>query len=654
MVSKTQGDGIDIGLSLKDLASYIDTNVPTFGAYGRMYSGVTNMLSIAWYAHYGADPRVVFGFPGDSLFREEVTFPGLPVEQLPYDALADYARYSFPLGEAVRQLSPSKGSKNLDREHQAVHTTVLGQVRPRGSSLYTYSLGLQGSIADLPVRYPDQNPSLSDACKTYGLVNYSYPATVGHEVDQGYIRWGSLDFQLLVEDLSAMWFDRQHSYSPAIPHTETQVIGNVASGVWNGFKILSSSKGRVVFQNFETRGTDREILIVTYVDLKLSTAVSRTGGFSDYGTECGTLFASVEYESQTYNWTSGSSGEFDNWTRFGDVAHVAVDSVSVPPLRILTKPYSSSPDSHQELFYPGSKTLHAYQDLARRDLHNLRPSVILSLKDAFSNLRTAVNNWVEIIAEISEVADLVPVGELVAALGIGENELIDKADAFLNTAQFSQAGFISSLRLAAKWIAGLFLAYSFGRRPLTGTIEDMPRVLAALADKLEASSDRKKTSGVATFKNPLGCERSPNKLTTRIRFFTAGVDDGNVAHLFRLDRAGLLPTSSRLWEIKQASWLIDMFINMKDRFEFLDVYALLCFMDAHDFVISYTIDYELSYEELQRLRLESDSAVVVRVYIREISRYIPALWAANNIDSFVPDKPKNWWIILALLIQAIA
>lgn len=641
MISKPLGVGIDIGIPLGEVmySTGFSSEIPLTWM-GPLWGPMENILFWTSAVMPSQDPRAFFGMPGGTQVVNQ-TFSGLAPVKIPYDHLTDFNRYSWGLGEVVRLSSPTQGG-NLYGENQVVHTTVHGNVRPAGVGIYTYNDGVTVNIAGLPIEFPDQVSS-GAYLKKYQMQGYSYPHDLGygHEIHSDNTVGCGLMFDRLPKILSTMIKNMANSNYPYLPYTGSSTVTMVGDGS-QGFSDVKVGENQVSYTHyaFAYGSFMRKMNVVCkfHVTQIANPGVFNPGGQSIYRVD---MTTSLDCDLWYYSYPA--------WIKHPDPSFlgikVTVSKSSTPSnCFMLTDVYDSREGSMLELFSSGSATLHGYEDIVRKHMHDFRPSSQYSTNMALKSLRESSANWVESLAEIEENLSLFPRAEYESII----------ADLTTFSSAYREKGAVSwILRKLAKILAGHVLLHGFAWSPNGSAASQLEHDLNGIANILESNSDRVTIHGSGFFPDLKDIHPRPTRFTVRTKATIGGFDNPNVARILGLDRFGVLPTGERIWATTKYSWLIDTFVNIGARINSLDTYVLLACLDASNFVHSYTFEFELPDWYLLQMGVESSSATTpfVRVYVREVSKWIPALFAAPHAEAFVPDKRLTLAIAIALVAQ---
>jgi len=641
-ISKPLGVGVDVGVPIGEAMYqlYFSPDIP-YSYWMPFFGPMENILMWTTAIMPGQDPRQFFGMPGGTQVVKEV-FSGLKPVKEEYNGLTDFNRYSWGLGEVIRLSSPTKGG-NLSGENQVLHTTVHGNVRPVGSSIYTYLNGVTYNIAGLPVEMPDQL-GVGAYLKKYQMSGYSYPHDVGfsHVLHSDNSVGSALMFDRLPRIISNMLRHMEDSDSPYLPYTGGSTVLMVGSG-GQGFSDVSFGENRVKYKHYAFAYG----FLMRQMDVEVSfhvTQVDNPGVFTPGGQPIYRVDVQVTLDAQLYAYV------YPAWVvhpapEYKDPVHVVLNAHYTPTnVFMLSNVYDAKPNTMMELFSSSSLTLHGYEDMVRRDHHRFRPSVQYSTNQALKSLRESTANWIETLAEIEENLGLFPKDEW--------EQIINDLVAF--SSAYKEKGAISwILRKLAKILANHVLLKGFAWSPNGSTATQLQHDLTGVANIIEGSSKRVIIHGSGTFNDLKDIHPKPTRFSVHTKVTIGGFDNPNVARILGLDKLGALPTGERIWATTKYSWLIDTFVNIGSRLNSLDTYVLLACLDASNFVHGFSYEFELSNEYLSSLGVESVTAVqpYVRVYIREKSAYIPALFAAQHAEAFVPDKRLTLAIALALVAQ---
>lgn len=95
--------------------------------------------------------------------------------------------------------------------------------------------------------------------------------------------------------------------------------------------------------------------------------------------------------------------------------------------------------------------------------------------------------------------------------------------------------------------------------------------------------------------------------------------------LLGVNAIGLFPSFSNVYDLVPFSFALNWFTNLKRRMQLgeTNLLAPLCFSFKHR-VVSYTVRWSPTVEELASRHLYSNGPVSIKVYVREVSRFWPS------------------------------
>lgn len=615
------------GYSLEVGTSLHGVNLTPDDTVGYVPCGLGPIIQLSWLSSV-SDSQTFFGSVTPRMPNLEIE--GLPPMSVAYDHLSDYARYSFPLGELMRQSSRSGGkSAAFDQENQVHHLTISGTVRPHGSGVYSFSDRpfLSGSRWETT---PDHRNEFTGQTKVYGITS-AFPFD-GDPVwcDNVYAH---ADLSDTLQALHNMWRSstRVHFFDnplwpqviplPYQPFNWRGFSDFVKTGPWSATwtEYYLDIYGYVARTHYEFSVGTYSLPVDAIPDSsgKALFGVSVTSYASSFTGHLGGLGGPLPGTSETSEYDLEDHKTFDSQRTF-----------------MLSRPTDIDLSRHP--LFTG-ELLKKYGEECGSASRLLRPSANLVLADLLSEIEQQSANWIEFFAEFDEIFELFPKEQLLLVL------------------KAVQGGSLSTrLRNISKAVAGGYLAYSFSWRPLLGAPDEASLALSNTADKWDSLKNpaRFRVSRRFEFDAPLGDSftRSPTSLTTRLGVTVGGFDDRLTRDALRLDAAGVFPRPSRFWATTKASFLVDFFHNVSGRMEVIEAYVLMHLLDPRDIVASYTSEYVLTSGELFELGLEAHDTVTIQYYVREKSVFVPALFNAATAALFFEPKP-NWTIIFALIVS---
>jgi hypothetical protein len=271
--------------------------------------------------------------------------------------------------------------------------------------------------------------------------------------------------------------------------------------------------------------------------------------------------------------------------------------------------------------------------------HDIYKSCFNSTVDAFRNYTDDLSfNLYEFSTDIPELLELVP----------------DFALLFRALRDIKR-GNLGGIVLLGDFLTSTYLKYQFGQLPDAQALLELNERGGVLVKAYEALSRKQLVTsyGKFTFSLPddLVQHADSSLLTTRTKAVFRASDISFVRGLISLNRDGILPTLSDLWETIPFTFVVDWFANIGGRLDDLETYALLACMDIEMFQHSFEIvsHIEPDFLESQGYRSPDDS-FSYRTYIRALSLRMPSL-ETGRFDFGAPQFDPNSSIVGSLLWQ---
>jgi len=642
------GTIIDIGIELYDLNldGYPDEGIST-------YSWLLGLLHYVWLPIHGWSAYDYFGFPGQH-HSEPVTFKGFAPVNSAYDQQQDYHRYSFPLGEAIRLASASKGYDGSHaNEHDVHHFTASGSLRPKGAGLFTFT-NVSVFGADRPQAVQRHG---AGNLYWYGLANSSYPTSFGTTMslqDYAHPMLHSLP-QFVAWARKALSVAKENGYTvQSTGPSGPKAFGGGGGSIYSYISEIDLNQTDMGFTLDVTEFYVNTLSGVLYrmpqtivFNVRRNSIPSVFNPIGNWDRFDATFTFNRKIERYYFDALGSSDIPFHSrYVDDGD--NVTSFTKQLPGVWAfpLTKVFTVSPDFGNEILGTGpggSLTLRGFYEEARVAARWMRPSVNTVLGDIVSDLRAVASNWIEFLNEADELLELFPKDQLLSAIWASDADY---------------AAIPNRLRAIARACAGGYLLYSFGWRPLFGAPQDAESTLYAVADRyeglLQSTVFRKAKTFTLNADDSLPDGIMPNRLTTRSKVTVGGFTSQFSSDILLADSVGFLPTSSRLWDLVPGSWLFDYFSKFGNRIDTVDSFVLMCLMDSRSFVHSYTLEFDIVDEYLNQFELETaNEAVVFKLYVREASAYVPFLFDVPTSDMFITTGRPQWGIILALMVSLI-
>lgn len=644
----TRDDEFLVALRIPDL----NWNTAISSYYG--YFGVQDWIGslLQWaYIPYMTDCDDAFGNVNFPKAEKQHMSNGLKPQRKLYDPYVDSLKYSNPIGVAFDLVTNFELS-SPQMENQVAHTSWRGDVIEASTPIYTYDLGYTVGYGDFTVPCVDQTyasayhyryiPSNNSGRYAGPLVPYVY---LGGLVTKSL---GEV-FELISSQISSSSNKGTVSYvEDLVPYGSETILDNSESHLVRGF--LYPDVGLQACGEFEY---DTAALTCQYVHYTATNTLMRKSTIKmkfgvlpttvDRSLRIGVnMVASVNFtadiHSEWYLAVSGAHDDYRGWQRLSHVEDVRYFSTSTDdywgPIP-LTQPRERSLEPAPEFFNPDKGVvLHFFNDWAKSNAGFFRPSVMFSFCDAIDSYRAVNGDYLEVIYQAEKLTKLVPnvsaLADLLLSVESGNvPETIDAIVAFL---------------------AQVKLQFTFGVNKMAGNALEIGHSVDKLASAIESISKPQTLYG--KFSITMGTVDGIDGvfLHTRTKVRIGGATAPFILKLLQIDSWGLSPRTGHLWDLVPFSWLIDMFNNQGGRFDVIDsvIYGLM--MDVQFCTHSLTIEHPVPKATLQRQNLVAVSPVIMKHYIREVSRFVPMIFR-SEYDFGRSQRPPDGGIIAALLIS---
>lgn len=640
MLTLHTGHSVAIGTHLYGIQGW-NPNDPLLGGYTKLVS----LLQRAYVSTSPMDPNIAFGTNVNVSPHQETHLSIRPIER-GHDHLSDYRRYSFPIGEVLRLATPEEGGGQVfENDKSCIHYNLSGSIRPKDSGLYTYS-------------YLDRDgqpfPSINERWPWLWTQTFALAA----HPSGGY--WSlqpsnSGLFNYSVKELMK-WFEKS-SRSPNNLFGVSLPSGPRVSGHYDGFIFSGHSDVKYTLTD-----TSLSCTYIDWYDNRLSGAARRaevalemrwswdaSASYSPSGALTPKVWIQVSLNQKGFYGPAlgGDVPGYANinaWDYEGSISYSWTPDVVFP----VTQVYLVDPRKADGFF--SSLKWKGFTDQAEQSLRWARSATTHSWADAYSSIVATAADWVEFSAEAGELAELYP-EEQIRLL-----ESAATADRVVNGRLYTTE-LSTRLRDVALAAASGYILYSFSWRPLSGTPEEAARTLEGLSRMAGRLEQESRVYGKFSVDEPTvemlpGVTLRPNRLSVITRAVVGGLPKTHASNVTQLDAIGVLPTPSRLWNTLMWSWFADWLLKVQEKQRILESYILGALIGARGFSHSFTMDWDFDDGDFAEYFGFEPAEVParVRVYVREKSRYLPALFAADNTSAFSPAGGIKWEIFLSLLV----
>lgn len=271
------------------------------------------------------------------------------------------------------------------------------------------------------------------------------------------------------------------------------------------------------------------------------------------------------------------------------------------------------------------------------NLPEIRAACALSSAAAMSDLQASTDtDLLQTLAKIPEIATQLP--NIRAAIKI----VRDLAHRELHPGEILD--FLSQLRLQQ----------SFQWRPefdlLTKYLPKIAAVILSFSGKGNTISGRGRYDYDFLSEE---CYRTAH-LTVRTKIVAANSFSDLAATYLKLDSLGILPTPANIWDMIPFSFVVNWFTNMGKRIRVLGTLANMWLLSPVVIVHSYELTSVFTPAELESMQLReapgAESVISMKIYKREITRYVPLL-GHTHFDFERPTGTPDWSVVASLLWQ---
>lgn len=226
------------------------------------------------------------------------------------------------------------------------------------------------------------------------------------------------------------------------------------------------------------------------------------------------------------------------------------------------------------------------------------------------------NNWVETLSELRGIVDTIPTSPLLL-----------RAMGLLTNVTWQQNA-LDAVRLLAQ----LKLSYDFGFRPSEKAIREFVHGFSALYNEIMAGRGaefvlRGKSLGTHTDQFGRTIE-VVSRSKVHVRFPPSAL----LATLQGVDRAGVLPRISRLWETIPFSFLVDRYFAFDKKWAAHENVAMVALLDVKSYISTTLIKSYLQYEDLAASNLVEQYRCEAKRFTRRVSIFPPAFEIDDPVD----------------------
>jgi hypothetical protein len=247
--------------------------------------------------------------------------------------------------------------------------------------------------------------------------------------------------------------------------------------------------------------------------------------------------------------------------------------------------------------------LDSAKELVESYLPKLRGSSVASTMEAYDNFKDwSGTNLIESLSELDQTLDLMSPQLKRSVADILDELVIHKPE---DVPRF--------IKKPIDYLTSGYLLLKFGLEPLTSDLAHIGRTLQTTGDVL-ASHCNGRYHGKAVFDITLG--RVPATLVVRSHI-DVSLPPGNMLHaILPLQRVGLDPSLSSLWDLVPFSFALDWFTNIGSRLDYATTGLHMIVGHVGRYVHSYTV-----YIDINDLGLSGVGQFTY--YRREVSHYFP-------------------------------
>lgn len=277
--------------------------------------------------------------------------------------------------------------------------------------------------------------------------------------------------------------------------------------------------------------------------------------------------------------------------------------------------------------YPGVKPIDRpllrLRDWVNSVHMSYRDTAALSANDALSSY-SSDSNFLESIPELPAILSYVE--NIVAFITV------------FNKAAKGDPGYFGALVDA---LASAYLAYQYGVKPNKADYAEARSIAHDLANGLIGQFDGTSNNLYGKFSydvptDGLGMHGEVH-LTTRTKMVYVNDASGMLAMLLTLNQVALLPTLARVWDLVPFSFVVDWFLRMGDRFEYIDNAVLRLGFNLSYYV--HTFQYTFTPSDSKSHHYMSDGSEDKpewNIFIRERSLYHPLI--KDGTKDYYPRK----------------
>lgn len=273
-------------------------------------------------------------------------------------------------------------------------------------------------------------------------------------------------------------------------------------------------------------------------------------------------------------------------------------------------------------------SLSRFTSAVEKRMVDIRLSAYNATSDALGDLTDSLStNMIENLVELKEIAELVP-------------DLSQLAQAIR---QIAGKKWLAGGKSLVDFITALKLQHQFGIDPTIDLIVEVlpriPRLVYDLSSQLNIGQTIARGSFAYDF--PTGeFDRQSSHLKASSKVVLSGDFSPLVKSVLGLKAFGMLPAPSSMWDLLPLSFVVDWFANIGGRLTDVESVSILTLLNIRCIVYSYLITSPFEEGELSYIG-SADGEALLRVYHRDISRYIPRV-GQGRYDFALPDSLPNW------------
>lgn len=259
---------------------------------------------------------------------------------------------------------------------------------------------------------------------------------------------------------------------------------------------------------------------------------------------------------------------------------------------------------------------------------DIRMASYNATSDALSDLTDSLSvNMIENLVELKEIAGLVP----------------DLSTLSQAMRQLSRKKWLSGGKTLVDFVTGLRLQTQFGTEPTIDLLVDiLPRIPGLLFNLSQSlHRDEVVARGSYAFDFPSGeFNREESHLKASSKVVLSGDFSPLVKRILGLKAFGMLPSPSSMWDLLPLSFVVDWFANIGGRLTDVENISIATLLNVRVIVYSYLVTSPLQEGDLSIVG-DADGAGLLRVYDRDISRYLPRV-QRGRYDFAMPDRLPDW------------